>query len=193
MQRLILVLVLLVLVACPRPSAPDAGKETEAGAGSDCNLEAGVVTAPVAPVIETHFSPKGGCQEAIVAHIKNAKKIRVQAYTLTAKPIIDALVDAGNRSADVAIILDSLEAKMPASPVPSFRTGKISISIDALHALAHNKVMIFDDQIVLTGSYNFTNAAEEKNAENCVFIDNKTTAAAYTANWEAHRLHVSVP
>lgn len=193
MQRLILVLVLLALVACPRPSSPDAGKETEASAGPDCNLEAGVVTTPTAPVIETHFSPKGGCQDAVLAHIKSAKKIRVQAYTLTAKPVIDALVEAGGRGADVAVILDSLEAKMPVSPVPAFRTGKIAVFIDALHALAHNKVMVFDDQVVLTGSYNFTNAAEEKNAENCIFIDDKATAAAYTANWEAHRLHVSVP
>jgi len=193
MQRFILALVLLALVACPRPSSPDAGKESEAEAGPDCNLEAGVVYVPAPTKIETHFSPKGGCQDAVVVHIKTAKKVRVQAYTLTAKPVVDALVEAGTRGADVAVILDSLEAKMAVSPVPALRTGKIAVFIDAMHALAHNKVMIFDDATVLTGSYNFTNASEEKNAENCVFIEDAGVAASFLANWNAHREHVSVP
>ena len=42
--------------------------------------------------------------------------------------------------------------------------------IDANHAIAHNKVIVIDGEIVLTGSFNFTKAAQEKNAENLLII-----------------------
>jgi len=193
MKRFILILVLF-LVACPRPSSPDAGRAEAGDPGPDCNLEAGVV--PVLPPttkVEAHFSPKGGCQDAIVASIRAAKKVRMQAYTLTAQPVIDALLAASAAGGDVEVILDSTQSRLAGNPVMALRNGKIKVFLDAMHALAHNKVLILDDEVVETGSYNFTNASETNNAENCVFITDKAVAASYLANWNAHREHVSVP
>jgi phosphatidylserine/phosphatidylglycerophosphate/cardiolipin synthase-like enzyme len=61
--------------------------------------------------------------------------------------------------------------------------------IDANHAIAHNKVMVIDGETVLTGSFNFTKAAREKNAENLLIIRDPALAAKYVQNWEAHRQH----
>jgi phosphatidylserine/phosphatidylglycerophosphate/cardiolipin synthase-like enzyme len=61
--------------------------------------------------------------------------------------------------------------------------------IDDRHAIAHNKVMIIDREIVITGSFNFTKAAEEKNAENLLIIRNKDLAKVYTENWFEHKEH----
>jgi phosphatidylserine/phosphatidylglycerophosphate/cardiolipin synthase-like enzyme len=61
--------------------------------------------------------------------------------------------------------------------------------IDTNHAIAHNKVMVLDGETVLTGSFNFTKAAQEKNAENLLMIRDTALAAQYTQNWEAHRQH----
>ena len=47
------------------------------------------------------------------------------------------------------------------------------MKIDAEHAIAHNKVMIIDGETVITGSFNFTKAAEENNAENLLIIHDK--------------------
>ena len=52
----------------------------------------------------------------------------------------------------------------------------IPVLIDAKHAIAHNKVMVIDDQTVITGSFNFTKAAEEHNAENLLVIRDKDLA-----------------
>lgn len=49
--------------------------------------------------------------------------------------------------------------------------------------------MVIDETVVITGSFNFTRAAEEKNAENLLVIRCKTLAAKYTANWQAHAEH----
>jgi phosphatidylserine/phosphatidylglycerophosphate/cardiolipin synthase-like enzyme len=61
--------------------------------------------------------------------------------------------------------------------------------IDATHAIAHNKVIVIDGEVVITGSFNFTKAAQEKNAENLLIIRDQAVAAQYTQNWETHRQH----
>lgn len=61
--------------------------------------------------------------------------------------------------------------------------------IDAAHTIAHNKVMTIDGETVITGSFNFTKAAEEKNAENLLILDSPDLAEIYRKNWEAHLQH----
>ena len=65
----------------------------------------------------------------------------------------------------------------------------IPVQIDAKHAIAHNKIMVIDGQTVITGSFNFTKAAEENNAENLLVIRSPELAAKYTANWKVHADH----
>jgi phosphatidylserine/phosphatidylglycerophosphate/cardiolipin synthase-like enzyme len=66
------------------------------------------------------------------------------------------------------------------------------VKIDAQHATAHNKVMIIDGETVITGSFNFTKAAEENNAENLLIIHDKKLAERYTKNWQEHERHSEV-
>ena len=61
--------------------------------------------------------------------------------------------------------------------------------IDAKHAIAHNKIMVIDGATVITGSFNFTKAAETSNAENLLVIRSPELAATYAANWKAHLEH----
>ena len=57
--------------------------------------------------------------------------------------------------------------------------------VDDDFAIAHNKIMILDDETVITGSFNFTKAAEERNAENVLVIrGNKDLAKFYLQNWQ---------
>jgi phosphatidylserine/phosphatidylglycerophosphate/cardiolipin synthase-like enzyme len=55
--------------------------------------------------------------------------------------------------------------------------------------MAYNKVMVIDGQTVITGSFNFTKAAEEKNAENLLIIHDAALAAKYSKNWAQHASH----
>jgi phosphatidylserine/phosphatidylglycerophosphate/cardiolipin synthase-like enzyme len=49
--------------------------------------------------------------------------------------------------------------------------------------------MVIDGEPMITGSLNFTRAAEEKNVENLLVIRDKTLAAKYTENWQKHAKH----
>ena len=49
--------------------------------------------------------------------------------------------------------------------------------------------MLIDDDIVITGSYNFTNSAEKRNAENIMIVRSTYAAKRYADNWKSHWDH----
>ena len=137
-----------------------------------------------------YFSPNGGCTEAIVNEISHAKsEIYVQAYSFTSAPIAKALVDAYKRGIKVEVILDKSQKKEKYTSATFLNNAGIPTYIDDKHAIAHNKIMVIDKEIVITGSFNFTKAAEEKNAENLLIIRNKKLAETYLENWNRHKEH----
>ena len=60
---------------------------------------------------------------------------------------------------------------------------------DKNHAIDHNKVLVLDGKTVITGSFNWTVSAEERNAENLLIIHDRQLAGAYRDNWLKHRDH----
>ncbi len=65
----------------------------------------------------------------------------------------------------------------------------IPTKIDDKHAIAHNKVMVIDGDTVITGSFNFTKAAEDRNVEDLLVIHDRAIAVKSTKNWQAHDEH----
>lgn len=144
------------------------------------------------PVLcEAVFSPGGGCESRIVAALAEAKKtIRIQMYIFTSKRIGEAVAQAAQRGVAVELILDKSQEKMTYGPWRRLRRDGVKVYFDADHDTANNKVVIIDKHTVITGSYNFTKAAEEKNAENILIIRNDTDLVnAYLDNFNAHLKH----
>ena len=139
---------------------------------------------------QVYFSPRGGCTEAIVNELNNAKsEILIQAYSFTSTPIAKALLNAHKRRVNVEAILDKSQRKERYTSATFISNAGIPTYIDDRHAIAHNKVIIIDRETVITGSFNFTKAAEEKNAENLLIIKDKELAKAYMENWYKHKEH----
>jgi phosphatidylserine/phosphatidylglycerophosphate/cardiolipin synthase-like enzyme len=140
--------------------------------------------------VQVYFSPHGGATEAVVDALDHAtNSIFVQAYSFTSAPIAKALVDAYRRGVSVHVILDASQRTEKYSEADFLQHSEIPTLIDAQHAIAHNKIIIVDDYLVLTGSFNFTKAAEEKNAENLLVINDPSLAKRYLENWHAHEVH----
>ena len=139
---------------------------------------------------QVYFSPRGGATEAVIGAIGEAEKtVLVQAYSFTSAPIAKALLEATKRGVDVRVILDESQVTAKYSSADFFKNTGVPTWIDYDHAIAHNKIMILDGATVITGSFNFTKAAEERNAENLLIIHDKKLADAYTANWKEHFAH----
>jgi phosphatidylserine/phosphatidylglycerophosphate/cardiolipin synthase-like enzyme len=65
----------------------------------------------------------------------------------------------------------------------------MTCNICAKHAIAHKKIMIIDYLTIITGSFNFTKAAEDSNAENLLVIQDADLVLKYTKNWQEHQKH----
>lgn len=142
---------------------------------------------------EICFSPHGGCTKTIVSQLRMAKsQILVQAYSFTSAPIASALRDAHHKGVQVEVILDKSQKKEKYTSATFLANAGIPTYVDAAHAIAHNKIMILDKLTVITGSFNFTKAAEEKNAENLLIIKSPDIAQRYIDNWQAHRQHSEI-
>lgn len=142
------------------------------------------------PEVAIYFSPKGGAQDAIRREIDGAKvSIRVQAFSFTSIPIVNALQRAHERKVEVFVLLDKSQLRGKYSGATYLADGGIPTGIDDRHSIAHNKILIIDREVVITGSFNLSKQAEEKNAEKLLVMRDKDLAATYGANWEAHAAH----
>jgi phosphatidylserine/phosphatidylglycerophosphate/cardiolipin synthase-like enzyme len=143
------------------------------------------------PSVGAHFSPKGGVTDLVVSELGRARReVLVLAYSFTSQPIAKALVEAKTRGVHVEIILDHSNELDAHSDLHFFLEQKLTPVIDAHHAIAHNKVMIIDGRTILTGSFNFTNQAENENAENLLVIKgHPELVKLYLNNFHAHKEH----
>jgi phosphatidylserine/phosphatidylglycerophosphate/cardiolipin synthase-like enzyme len=142
-----------------------------------------------------YFSPKGGCQEAVVRELRAARReILVQAYSFTSDALSRALLDAKKRGVHVDVLLDRSNEQERYSDLHVFLENGLPPLIDGSHAIAHNKVMIIDQKTVVTGSYNFTNQAEHENAENLLILKgNPELVRAYRQAFLEHKAHCKPP
>ncbi len=144
-----------------------------------------------AAAIRVYFSPNGGCTDAILKQINGARsEILIQAYSFTSQPIARALLQAKRRGVRITAVLDKSNRSQKYSAATFLQNMEIPVYIDDQHAIAHNKIMIIDNRVVITGSFNFTRAAETKNAENLLILeDMPDLTRAYRENFEKHRRH----
>ncbi len=89
------------------------------------------------------------------------REVLVQAYSFTSPQIAKALADARRRGVDVRVILDQSQTGQKKSQIATdtLVIAKVPVLIDDAHAIAHNKIMVLDRRLVVTGSFNFTKAA----------------------------------
>lgn len=146
--------------------------------------------------IEYAFTPGDDAAGLIVRAIDGARsQILVQAFSFTHTGIAGALIRAKRRGLDVQVIADPEQIDLiDHNVIPQLVEAGIPVFTDAEHAAAHNKVMLIDAgakaPVLITGSFNFTHAAQFRNAENLlVFRGNHELTRAYLDNWMRHLKH----
>lgn len=146
--------------------------------------------------IQVAFTPGDDAGAMIVQAIAQARRqVLVQAFSFTHKAIAQALIDARRRGLDVQVLADPEQAgQIRTSLIDHLVEHGVPVWFDGQHTSAHNKVMIIDvglpEATVITGSFNFTQAAQFRNAENVLLLrGNPNLAEAYAANWRRHRAH----
>jgi phosphatidylserine/phosphatidylglycerophosphate/cardiolipin synthase-like enzyme len=143
--------------------------------------------------LQAKFSPWDDVEGQVIGLLGAARReVLVQAYSLTSRGIAAALIAAHRRGVVVRLLADRDQTVSGESTrIPEIAAAGVEVRIETRYAAAHNKVMVIDgespDSVVLTGSYNWTWSAQNRNAENLLIIrHNKSMTRAYAANWGRH-------
>ena len=143
--------------------------------------------------VQVAFAPWDNAEGMIVDGIRRARQqILVQAFSFTSRTLAGALTAAKRRGVDVQVMADREQTfGGEASRIPDLVQAGIPVALEVRYQSAHNKVMIIDagtpGGAVITGSYNWSYAAQYKNAENVLILrHNPEVVNAYAANWRRH-------
>jgi phosphatidylserine/phosphatidylglycerophosphate/cardiolipin synthase-like enzyme len=132
-------------------------------------------------VVEVYFSPDDHVQERLVGLLDSAQEsIYFLAYSFTANPLGDAIRRRAAAGVTVAGVMEAEQVSSnPGTEYDAFLQAGLNVLLDGNDGLMHHKVMIIDESIVVTGSYNFSSSAEERNDENLLVIHDQDAARAF--------------
>ena len=124
---------------------------------------------------EAYFTPSLDCENQIINLINNSENsIDVAVYAINNNAIVSALKKAHKKGVKIRILTDRVQATQKNSKVKELEDAKIPLIRHRKYKVQHDKFAIFDGKKAVTGSYNWTNSASRKNAENCFFFSNKS-------------------
>ena len=144
--------------------------------------------------IECYFAPEDHVQQHIVREIKEAgTSIDVMAFSFTADKIAKAMVERLKQGVRVRALFDTRQAHSEHAEDNYLADQGAQVYLDDNKYAMHDKVIVIDVNTVITGSYNFTNAAETKNDENVLIVHSPAIAGKYESEFEsllAHQAHL---
>lgn len=146
---------------------------------------------PVDGAIEIAFAPvpQRSAERLVIKVIDSAEhSVFMAAYGMTSKPIADAMCRASARGVAVAAVLDA-KSNPHGFNGNSKRDYMLACGVvvrgNTRYPIMHDKFIVVDGMHVETGSFNYTFAAAERNAENAMVIwNNDQLAARYSGEFD---------
>jgi DNA uptake protein ComE-like DNA-binding protein len=134
---------------------------------------------------EVYFSLYDNPQKEITKNINQAQAyINIAMYTFTDQEIALSLSNAQNRGVKVRVYLDRSQIESTYSVSRLLVQKGLKVRISTNNYIMHHKFAIIDNRLLLTGSYNWTAAANNKNDENLMVIDDPEVIARYQNQFE---------
>lgn len=142
--------------------------------------------APKGAEFEVGFSPDKGSLDLVLESIRSARtEILAAAYSFTSKPIAEALLAAAQRGVAVRLVADAKSNGGRYSAVTFLANHGVPVRLNGRYAIFHHKLLVVDRSSLETGSFNYSEAAARKNAENVLLVRNAPALAAiYATEWE---------
>lgn len=139
--------------------------------------------------VQVIFSPEDGAVSNLVALLNDAQtSIRFLSFSFTESSMAQAMIARAQAGVDVQGVFETFGSNYTYSQLKTLWCAGLSVRQDGNSSFLHDKVIIIDDSIVVTGSLNFSANADENNEENVIIIDNPEIAALYIQefqkNWD---------
>jgi phosphatidylserine/phosphatidylglycerophosphate/cardiolipin synthase-like enzyme len=137
-------------------------------------------------LVETYFAAEGDTASHVIEAIRGAQdSIEFMAFTFTHDEIGQAVIERAQAGVQVRGVFEQQQAEGCCPEVlRAMQEAGLNVRLDGNPYKLHHKVIVIDRQIVITGSYNFTAAAENSNDENLLILHNADIAGAYGQEFE---------
>ncbi len=144
--------------------------------------------------IQTVFAPEDDTLNIILDRVNEATtSVRFMAFSFTERDIAEAMVGLADSGVNVRGIFERVGSQASWSELTRLFCAGIDARQDGNPFVLHHKVIILDNRVVLTGSFNFSQNATRVNDENMIIIEDPTLAAQYTAEFERRWAESVVP
>ncbi|MBI5840887.1 MAG: hypothetical protein HZB19_12365 [Chloroflexi bacterium] len=135
--------------------------------------------------VQVLFSAEDHAVSNLIALVNDAQtSIRFLAFSFTDYPLAQAMIGRAAAGVDVQGVYETFGSNSPRSELKTFYCANVPVRQDGNSSFLHDKIIIIDDSIVVTGSLNFSSSADEDNEENVVILDNAEIAALYLQEYE---------
>jgi len=136
--------------------------------------------------VDIYFSPDDGVLNALMSVLRSAEKsIYFLAYSFTSNDLGNLVRDKAAKGLTVEGVMDEEQvASNQGTEFDPFLQAGVDVRIDGNEGLMHHKVFIIDEKIVIFGSYNFFQSAEERNDENVIIVYNEAIAQQFMQEFQ---------
>ncbi|PCI97675.1 MAG: hypothetical protein COB15_07410 [Flavobacteriales bacterium] len=132
-----------------------------------------------------HFSPGNSCRNTIIQKIKSAKdSVKICVFTISDDQISQEIITCHKRGVSVKLITDNDKCFDLGSDINRIEKKGIPVKIDSSPNHMHHKFCIIDKTTLITGSYNWTRSAAERNQENILVTTEKEVTKSYLREFE---------
>ena len=147
------------------------------GPRSPSTLDEQVVTVDGSRIVVVFTSEDPALENAIVPIVQSATtSVRFLTFSFTDFPLADAMSQRFKAGVDVAGVFEKFGSETEAAELRTLMCRSVPVKQDGNSGFLHHKVIVVDEQIVITGSMNYSTNAEENNDENVIIIDNAEVA-----------------
>ncbi|MGJ8696656.1 MAG: phospholipase D-like domain-containing protein [Verrucomicrobiaceae bacterium] len=132
-----------------------------------------------------YFSPGDDCLHRIRRLIGEAQRtLDICVFTITDNRIVERLAEAHARKVRIRLISDNDKSEDLGSDVERLDRLGIECVYDVTDAHMHHKFAVADDDLLLTGSYNWTRSAATENDENVIVTNNPKLVRSFAKKFE---------
>jgi len=132
---------------------------------------------------EVYFSPKGGAAKHVISWLdKSNSSVCAAIYSFTSDDISAAFIRMKQRGVNITISMDNEQLNVQGGEYLTLKNASIPVRVDRRSGLLHDKYIVIDGKVVITGSYNWSANAEDTNRENLIILQDPALTSLYLQN-----------
>jgi phosphatidylserine/phosphatidylglycerophosphate/cardiolipin synthase-like enzyme len=121
------------------------------------------------------------------------QEVLFMAYSFTTHGLCDEMANLQQQGVAVRGVFESRGSSVDHSCLNDLLASGAEVRQDGNPAAMHHKVIILDRRYVITGSFNFSNSADQRNDENLIIIDDPVLAQLFIDEFELRWSVAQVP